>query len=475
MDDQQLQNNNIPAPLPPVKEKSKVWKWVKRTVLFLVTLVILFVIVVRLTPSILSVLDPYDDPLIDDSDVRLTKISVPEAENGFFDFNSIGDKDIFRPSENEYKSKLSFSLDYTNFINPVTWDQNLVDQVLGKNQQALEILGSATAKKYFQIPEYQDPSNIYPNKKIYPMNHWRELSRLQAVKSISLARAGKIDEALGEAVKLNEIGHKIMSGHNSLVGGLVGIAIHRLGSQTILEILTYGSPTKKVSTEIILRLNRAGENKEGYKNAFKFDHTLTINSIHNTLDKELGYALNSMVESGEASTAAPKLLKYKYYYKPNQTANLYTNLNRLHVTTAGELCDLPGADELILENKQKITGWKMLFRENLIGRLMFGVTGLSLKTAVVKGCENDLISNITIIELALLQYKEDKGDLPSNLNQLIPSYLSSIPLDPFDHQPIRYSASKKTLYSIGVNKKDLGGSEGEDWAKMDNPTFKIKF
>ena len=65
--------------------------------------------------------------------------------------------------------------------------------------------------------------------------------------------------------------------------------------------------------------------------------------------------------------------------------------------------------------------------------------------------------------------------MPATLDALVPQYLDSVPFDPFDRKPIRYNADKKILYSVGLNKKDLGGSEGDDWNTMENPTFKIGF
>jgi hypothetical protein len=56
-----------------------------------------------------------------------------------------------------------------------------------------------------------------------------------------------------------------------------------------------------------------------------------------------------------------------------------------------------------------------------------------------------------------------KGELPSDLNELVPTYLASVPSDPFDGQPLRFKRLTKgyVVYSIGSDLRDDGGSEGD--------------
>ena len=61
--------------------------------------------------------------------------------------------------------------------------------------------------------------------------------------------------------------------------------------------------------------------------------------------------------------------------------------------------------------------------------------------------------------LVLKAFKQDKGKLPDSLAELVPEYIEEIPADPFDGKPIRYSADKKRIYSVGKDLIDSGGSE----------------
>jgi hypothetical protein len=55
------------------------------------------------------------------------------------------------------------------------------------------------------------------------------------------------------------------------------------------------------------------------------------------------------------------------------------------------------------------------------------------------------------------------NNLPADLNELVPTYLPSVLLDPFDGQPLRFKrlATGYVVYSIGTDLRDDGGIEGD--------------
>jgi hypothetical protein len=92
----------------------------------------------------------------------------------------------------------------------------------------------------------------------------------------------------------------------------------------------------------------------------------------------------------------------------------------------------------------------------------------------------------TRVLFALRAFYNDESKLPDTLDELVPTYLKSIPSDPFDGQPIKYSKKSMILYSVGDDFIDSGGSnlpfyyEGRDlenWAERDfsEPTLPIRF
>lgn len=64
------------------------------------------------------------------------------------------------------------------------------------------------------------------------------------------------------------------------------------------------------------------------------------------------------------------------------------------------------------------------------------------------------------ILLATERYRLDKGALPQSLDDLVPAYLASVPLDPFSGESMRYAQREGggyVVYSVGSDQKDDGG------------------
>ena len=67
--------------------------------------------------------------------------------------------------------------------------------------------------------------------------------------------------------------------------------------------------------------------------------------------------------------------------------------------------------------------------------------------------------------LAVRVFETEHGRLPTGLDELTPALLASIPLDPFDGEPIRYGREENgswRLWSVGPNGRDDGGL-GSGW------------
>jgi len=69
---------------------------------------------------------------------------------------------------------------------------------------------------------------------------------------------------------------------------------------------------------------------------------------------------------------------------------------------------------------------------------------------------------LACIALTLAAYRADHGDYPVTLDDLRPTYMAAVPLDPFSGKPLQFRCDGKdyTLYSVGPDGRDDGGRSG---------------
>ena len=72
----------------------------------------------------------------------------------------------------------------------------------------------------------------------------------------------------------------------------------------------------------------------------------------------------------------------------------------------------------------------------------------------------EALKRMTITAIALKRHQLKYGNYPKVLDSLMPEFVSAVPLDPVDGQPLRYRRNVDgtfLLYSVGENGKDNGG------------------
>ena len=93
-------------------------------------------------------------------------------------------------------------------------------------------------------------------------------------------------------------------------------------------------------------------------------------------------------------------------------------------------------------------------------RNFFSNMALQQEKAVRRAFGAQTLKEMVGTGIALKRYERSRGSYPSNLNALVPAFLSRLPIDFMDGQPLRYRPETNgmyTLYSVGADGVDGGG------------------
>jgi hypothetical protein len=141
-------------------------------------------------------------------------------------------------------------------------------------------------------------------------------------------------------------------------------------------------------------------------------------------------------------------LKYltTYLNVRNERAELLTLMNELV-----ELGKLP-AEEMVkaIKDKEKVWLQHYPFRDNLV----YGAS-----KHVMADLRAKAILRTAYTALALERFHLAKGHWPGTLQELVPNYLSAVPMDPFDGAPLRLvrKGTMVIVYSVSSDLVDNGG------------------
>lgn len=107
-------------------------------------------------------------------------------------------------------------------------------------------------------------------------------------------------------------------------------------------------------------------------------------------------------------------------------------------------------------------------------RSPFDTPFVQVSKSVQKAMEAETERSLVLCALAIKRYSLERGRLPGNLAELVPEYLSSVPVDYMDGKPMRYRVQADgsyVLYSVGSDTVDQGGdpSRLSDQSQSANP------
>jgi hypothetical protein len=89
-----------------------------------------------------------------------------------------------------------------------------------------------------------------------------------------------------------------------------------------------------------------------------------------------------------------------------------------------------------------------------------GILGSAPDISVRKMIETETARRIVIVAIGLKRFQLKRGEWPATLDQLVPEFIPSVPIDPFDGHPLNYRRNADAtflLYSVGEDGVDDGG------------------
>ncbi len=427
---------------------------------------LVLVVLVMITPAVLSLFFK-DIPPVSAPDLALTKIAVPVADNAYYDLIKLEQAAVDIPQVTDNQGFINGTLA------GVRWDQATVDEAVTKNAHALAYFSDAAQKSSYQFPAYADPANI-DVMQFQGFPKMMPTAKVAVLNALNLQKQGKEREAFQQAMDILHVGNSIEKSRSPLLGYFVGAGIKILGLQTLQRLLADTKLSAAELTPYLAQVQSFAADPDSSAHALKMEY-----QFHAGYFDDNALLNNPAIRGVTDDVIQPILWRSwvpkRYYFQPHKIVAAAAAQYREVIATNTTSCDK--VPKQTSDERASYNLWfylQLYFLPNAVGQLLDANSFLPGTSVWQRQCNEKALQGATETLIALKAYAKDKGALPASLADLVPEYLPSIPQDPYDGKALKYSAEKKILYSVGSDHVDNGGSTGDDWQKMGDPTFVIQ-
>jgi hypothetical protein len=412
-------------------------KWAKRALLALLGVVVLFYLFV-LARSLMPVNVEDDDLQIE---TLAEPLDPPPTPSNAFDVLEVASRKLWWPQDLNQRFR-------NELLSPTSWNAELADEVLQKNQPALAALAEAD-----KFPNLMVPGCAMEEKLTY-LEDWKKLSLLLGIQEKSRLEKGQVKESFDGMLKHLQLCQQMADAHGPSIVYLVGCATASQTLDHFRQSLATTNLAQAQLQECVAELGRMATNSGPvFANMIKAEYQSQVQSLDNLREGRI-----PDVESG---TYYPKFRWWFPVFNHGQTKSLFADYSRAlianstnHLNTL-KLPELPfSLDYVPLALSGNFAGRVMCFRLRPMESALFHKkVGILVQVQATRTL------------MALRAYQLTHGKLPQDLSALVPEFLDQIPFDDFNGQPLHYSAEKKIVYSVGNNLKDDGGDDRgeEEW------------
>lgn len=417
-----------------------------------------------------------DEAPPDDSDLRPVVVFTPPEVNAYDDVLKLREREA--ESWGETGPVKDEKLE--DMLRGGPWDEKYANQLLDRHQQDIALVLSAASKLRYQDPLYVDVDTLTPTSFPAPGTP-RSAAKYTALEAMRQARAGNVDTALEESMAIVRLGHMIALSQGSLIDYLVAISVKQIGLTVIRQIATTTTIPVSTAKSTIAQLERYIDSRGGQVKAIQTEYAYyktylpasrrldTLFSSYNlTVDLEgnpqppPGITLMTIIDGTGAA---------QFYYHPNETWRYRVEATNRLIDLAGESCHETDFDAEVTP-RFDVHGWRLVITPNALGKVLHDIGTISYSGLTTRRCNETLAVVATQTAVAVNAYQAADKKLPTSLEQLVPDYFPTVPVDPYSDQPLKYLPDLGHLYSVGPSRTDYGGSTpNASWQQDSNPAF----
>jgi hypothetical protein len=352
-------------------------------------------------------------------------------------------------------------------------DQSLAEAWLAANRRPLELLVEASRRPRFYVPlvDANNPPNMVSCKVPYII--YGDATKALAIRASQRLDDGDLEGAWNDAQAVRRLA-ALYSQQAMVIGDLVGVELDGTASQIAVRLAQDPQLKADQARRMLGELQSMPEQPS-------LERAVDVGERCSVLDSAMFIMRPSVNSSGGVSSLVRGSTTIDYNVvlrRINTEADLtvapwrvpdYAERRRLQDEYSTRLARLRGdpgwvgAVWRLLRYLASSPQGRLRSRSELVADKFVAFAWPTLSSADDRRLAAAMRRRVAETVLALRVWREERGNYPSSLGDLVPAYLPQVPIDVFSGKPLVYRAANGgyLLYSVGINAKDDSGASSK--------------
>jgi len=344
-----------------------------------------------------------------------------------------------------------------------------VQKVLREVEPALKTLRQALNYPHMRMINWdaaeEDPMAIL----FLHLSRFREFARLSCAEGLWRKRQGDIDGAVESIMTALKLVRR-MDDEPLLISFLVQGVIFRIALDGLQRILEDADASPQTYRALMVEL-KAWDIDRSFVRALQGERVFSITACQwaqKVSLKELQELLNESNDNTPQINLALWLSGKRTFIAQNELVTLRYHEAFLSLARKGAPYDWANLERLEKQWQEEVDrpapslslgALKLTWDNKALAKRSF----LPWSRTMQRAADWHALQRLGQVAVALRLYRHEHGRYPEALEELVPKYLPSLPVDPFDGKPLRYKRLAKgfKIWSVGMDMKDDGGVWGK--------------
>lgn len=270
------------------------------------------------------------------------------------------------------------------------------------------------------------------------------LTRVATAEALVMERDGLREEALDLAMFGIRAGRE-MAAHPDidLIGMMISGAVQGISLASVEEIAARHPLSAEAAKALSEEVSAARTQRESWQRMWANEYTWTRGVALTAFED--GTNPEGVVDVAEDDWASflVRVVPNDYLMQPNRTVSRMADLYRNRRDNTGRDCVSVYTAQS--EERSSLDTIGLLVRPNPVGELLVMIAHPDFERFELKRCAFEAKLALAQVVVAMRAYEAEQGDLPENMDALVPNYLAEVPENPFVGRALLYSKADRMV------------------------------